>query len=66
MHNGFARTVKKKITEPLMIAYLTPEPSLEAFIDEVAAVEERVNGGRISTIREVQVELILAGRVRLT
>jgi hypothetical protein len=64
MRSNFALDIKENITEPLIKASLTPEPSLEAFIGGVAAVEKRVDKGEINTICEVQVALILAGRVR--
>jgi hypothetical protein len=64
-YKDFARTVKENITVPLINASLTPEPSLEAFIPDVVAIKRRLNNARLNTIREVQVELKLAGRVSL-
>jgi hypothetical protein len=56
--------IKENVTNPLIEGHFQTGPSLEAFIKAVAEVDRLVSIGHITTIREVEVGLKWAGKVR--
>lgn len=55
----FRIVVKLDVTVPLMST-----PSLECFIKDVASVEKSLEEGHITTIRQLELELMWIGKVR--
>jgi hypothetical protein len=58
MHTAFANKVRPQIVEKLIM-----KTSIEAFIEDVTDVERRLENGLITNIRELELELICAGKV---
>jgi len=55
---AFERKVKTRVIDELIKMV-----SIEAFIEDVIRVEKQLNQGNITTIRELELELICAGKV---
>ena len=55
---SFYRTAKNRIIDELI-----QKISIEAFIEDVVAVEQRLQEGSIKDLRQLELELICAGKV---
>jgi hypothetical protein len=56
----------KRVKARKIIDELIQKTSIEAFIEDVIRVEKRLENGLITELRQLELELICAGKVRLT
>ncbi|KAH8654476.1 hypothetical protein BGZ60DRAFT_532845 [Tricladium varicosporioides] len=60
---GFAQPLFARKAQSLIIDELIKTTSIEAFIEDVVKVEKRLDRGHITTIRELELELMCAGKL---